>query len=191
MSDETPSHALDALVRDGVAEQRGKGLMPTPRAVADFILPILEEGEKKTEASRLRIKPKKPEAPTETSRRSTPEMMAEMKKKLARRGLEPLPGLEGGWTETRKPLPVVPSHKEFLSKKEALAKSRLRKRLRLLATLPEWRDRIRQVNPLALDGTLGIEKQNEAHAHIRKVVHDSDAVFGPWLADPKKKLIFT
>ena len=48
-----------------------------------------------------------------------------------------------------------------------------------------------QVNPLAINGQLGVEKQNHAHQIIRDLIADSDRVFGAWLAEPKKKLIFT
>ncbi len=190
--DETPSHPLDALVRDGVEEQRAKGIMPTPRAVADFIRPILEEGEKKTEANRLRIKPKKPEPqPTETVRRSSEEMEREVRRRMAAKGHEPLPG---SWTETRKPAemkPEKPTYAQFLSKKDAVAKARLRKRLRLLASKPDWAEKLRQVNPLALNGQLGFEKQQQAEAYIRTIIRDSCRVFGEWLSEPKKKLWFT
>ncbi len=190
--DETPSHALDALVRDGVAEQRAKGIMPAPGAVAEFIRPILEEGEKKTEANRLRIKPNKPEPqPNETVRRSSEEMEREVKRRMAAKGHEPLPG---SWTETRKPAdlkPERPTREQFLSKKDALAKARLRKRLRLLASKPDWAEKLRQVNPLALNGQLGFEKQREAENYVRKVIRDSCAVFGEWMAEPKGKRWFT
>lgn len=183
--DETPSNGVEAMVRDAVSEQKAKGLIPTPNAVKDYILPIVEEGERRTEASRLRIKPKAPEITEPTTRRSTPEMEAELKKRLGR---DVLPG-SSDWVETRKP--SAPPRKQLIDKREAIAKTRMRKRLRLLWSLPDWREKLMQVNPLAINGQLGVEKQNHAHAVIRTIVADSDRLFGPWLADPKKKLHFT
>lgn len=189
--DETPNNPVEAMVRDGAEAQRQNGLIPAPNAVKDFILPIIEKGERMEEESRLRIKPKKETIEAKPSiRRSTEEMEKEFKVRLARKGHEPLPG-PSGWTETRKPIDVYATHRQFLNKREALQKTRLRKRIRLLLSKPDWRAKMMEVNPLALNGQLGIEKQQAAEAYVRKVIRDSCAVFGEWMAEPKKKLWFT
>ena len=63
----------------------------------------------------------------------------------------------------------------------------MRKRLRLLWSKPDWREKLMQVNPLAINGQLGVEKQNQAHQAIRDIVRDSARVFGEWLAEPKAR----
>ncbi len=190
MADETPTNAVEAMVRDGAEEQRARGQLPTPNAIRNYILPIIEQGERKAESNRLRIKPKPREQTSVMSaRRSSPSMERELKRRLAARGHEALPGMEGGWTETREPTDLrAPTRERLLSQKEALAKSRLRKRIRLLLSKPDWREKMMQVNPLALNGQLGFEKQQEAENYVRTVIRDSCRIFGEWMAEPKKKI---
>jgi hypothetical protein len=188
---EAPSNGVEALVRDGVEEQRAKGLIPTPNRVKDYLLPIVERGDRKTEEVRLRARPNPPGQPVERVERSTPEMEREFKRRLARKGHEPLPGAENGWITTRKPIEsTAPSRLAVQSKRDAVARSRFRRRYRLLVSLPDWRAKLMTVNPLAINGTLGPEKQKHAEQVIRQIVSDSDRVFGSWLAEPKRKLHF-
>lgn len=57
---------------------------------------------------------------------------------------------------------------------------RLRARLRLLRSKPEWSAKLRAINPLALQGSLGEAKQREADAAVKRVITASNAVFGDW-----------
>lgn len=188
---EAPSNGVEALVRDGVEEQRAKGLIPTPNRVKDYLLPIVERGDRKTEEVRLRARPNPPGQPVERVERSTPEMEREFKRRLARRGHDPLPGAENGWVTTRKPIEsTAPTMERVADARTAIAKSRMRKRLRLLLSKPDWREKLMAVNPLALNGMLGEGKQKHAEQVVRTIIRDSCRVFGEWLAEPKRKLHF-
>lgn len=58
--------------------------------------------------------------------------------------------------------------------------ARLRKRLRLIRSRPEWAAKIKAINPLAVAGHLGPGKKQEATILIWKVLEESNAVWGDW-----------
>jgi hypothetical protein len=194
--DETPSNVVEELVRDAVAEQKAKGVIPQVNEAHRYIQGLVEDLDKRQEGERLRIKPK----PTEkvmTTERSTAQMESEYEKRLRRHGLAPLPG---SWSVTREPAKPEPKVKRIATladqskmdrQRKALQKRRLRARLRLLASKPDWADKLKRINPLALQGQLGEDKQKHAEHLVMEVIRASDAVFGPWMKAPGKKLWFT
>lgn len=184
--DEAPANAVEAIVKDAVAGQRATGVIPRPNDVHKYVQGVVERMERRDEDERLRIKPKAAPVPREVVR-SSGEFEKEYRTRLQRRGLEPL---EGSWTVTRTPVPER-SRVELTSQRTALAKRRMRARLRLLRSKPDWSDRLKAINPLALNGQLGPEKQKHAEFLVTEVIRASEAVFGPWWKAPPKKLIFT
>lgn len=188
--DETPTNVVDELVRDGTAGQRAAGGIPRIHDVRQYITGIVENLDRRNESDRLRFKPRAA-ARAPVVGRSTEEMETEYAKRCRRFGLEPKPGK---WTVTRSEIkPDAPERSIFdlRDKRTLLQTRRLRARLRLLRSKPDWAVRIRRVNPLALQGQLGPEKQKHAEFLIREVISDSDRVFGPWMRAPAKKLHFT
>ena len=187
--DETPANAVEAVVKDAVASQRASGVIPRTNDVHKYVQGIVERMERREDDSRLRIKPAP--APMErTVTRSTEDLESEYQKRLRRRGHEPLPG---SWTITREaPKPAQKSKLASLKDaRSAVAASRMRTRLRLLRSKPDWAAKLKVINPLALNGQLGPEKQKHAEHLVREVVKASNAVFGPWMKGPSRKLWFT
>lgn len=192
--DETPSNVVEELVRDAVADAKAKGAVPRPSEAHKYIQGIVESLDKRQESERLRIKPK----PTEkvmTRERSTAQMESEYEKRLRRHGLSPLPG---SWSVTRAPakpekkrIATLADQSKMDRQRKALQKRRLRARIRLLASKPDWADKLKRINPLALQGQLGADKQRHAEHLVMEVIRASDAVFGPWMKAPGKKLWFT
>ncbi len=188
--DETPANVVDELVRDGTAEQRAAGVIPRINDVRKYIAGIVDDLERRTDENRLRLKPKAPPPPPQATR-STEEMETEYQKRCRRFGVQPT---EGSWTVTRAEATTEPRERSIFDLRDrrlSLQKMRLRRRLRLLASKPDWAVRIRRVNPLALQGALGIDKQRHAEFLIREVIAESDRVFGPWMKGPARKLHFT
>ncbi len=188
MASEAPSNVVEELVRDGVAEQRAHGIIPRTNEVKAYVAGIVGRVEKESAEQRLRIKPKPPAPAEHTVTRSSDEFEKEYQTRLARRGLEPLPGT---WTIERGPAKPERSYAEYLSQRDALAKRRMRTRLRLLRSKPDWANKLKVINPLALNGQLGPDKQKHAEHLVREVIRSSEAVFGPWWKAPPKKLVFT
>lgn len=188
--DETPSNAVEAIVKDGVEDQRRAGVLPRPNAVKQYVQGIVERMERRDEDARLRIKPKA--TPVEvTKERSSQDMESEYVRRCHRVGIEPTPGT---WTVTRTPIedaPKQPSLLEVDGKRRSLQKRRLRARIRLLRSKPEWAAKLKVINPLALQGQLGPEKQKHAEYLVKEVIKSSDATFGPWMKGPAKRLWFT
>lgn len=188
--DEAPANAVEAIVKDGVEDQRKAGVMPRPNEVKAYVQGVVERMERRDEEARLRIKPKAAVAEV-TKERSSAEMESEYVRRCRRVGIEPTPGK---WTVTRAPItdePKQPSLLEVDGKRRALQKRRLRARLRLLRSKPDWAAKLKAINPLALQGQLGPEKHRQAEHLVKEVIRASDAVFGPWMKGPAKKLWFT
>ncbi len=194
--DETPSNVVEELVRDAVAEQKVRGVVPRPSDAHSYIKGIVEKLDQRQEDDRLRIKPK-PVEQVMSKERSSLEMESEYQKRLRRHGLEPLPG---SWTVTREPAKPEPRVKRIATiadqsrmdrQRKALQTRRLRARIRLLASKPDWADKLKRINPLALQGQLGADKQKHAEFLVMEVIRASDATFGPWMKGTPKKLWFT
>ena len=187
--DEKPANVVEELVRDGLAGPRAQGVIPRPNEVKRYVQGVVEAMERRDNEERLRIKPKA--APVERSvTRSSDEFEAEYRKRLQRRGMQPL---EGSWTITRQPIETKPekSRIDLDNARQQLMKRRMRARLRLLRSKPDWSAKLKSINPLALQGQLGADKQKHAEHLVREVIKASEAVFGPWMAGPAKKLHFT
>lgn len=185
--DERPSNVVEELLRDGVADHRSSGVIPRTNDVKKYIADIVETMERRDEEARLRIKPKEAPLPPRSEARSDPEMESEYLKRCKRFGLEPM---EGSWTVTRAPIRPERKLAALNGQRQSLAAKRLRARLRLLRSKPDWAAKIQAVNPLALQGQLGEEKQKHAEHLIREVIKASNATFGPWMKDPTKRLWF-
>ncbi len=185
--DETPATVVDELVRDGTADQRRSGVIPRTNEVRKYVIGIVEDLERRNEDSRLRIKPKAA-TPAPRAERSTEDMESEYAKRCQRHGIEPM---EGSWTVTRDEPKPERTLFDLRDKRTRLQEQRLRARLRLLRSKPDWAARIKRVNPLALQGQLGPDKQKHAEFLIREVITESDRVFGPWMKAKPRKLHFT
>ena len=180
--DETPTNAVEELVRDGVAEVKARGLIPRPSDVKKYVTGIVEKVERQDAEQRLRIKPKPVQVEREVTR-SSDEFEREYQKRLRARGMEPLPG---SWNVTRQA--AQPGKVELDMQRTALAKRRMRERLRLLRSKPDWAAKLKTINPLALQGQLGPDKKKHAEFLVREVIKSSEAVFGPWWRQKAKKL---
>lgn len=189
--DETPTNVVEELLRDAVGEQRKRGL-PRPNEVKKYLVDAVERLDRRTEESRIRIKPK--ETPRSvTKERSTADMESEYQRRCGWAGITPT---VGEWSVTRsparevKPAPSVGDVTRLDQQRRALQKRRLRARLRLLRSKPDWAAKLKSINPLALQGHLGPEKQRHAEELVKQVIRDSERVFGPWMKAPTKKLHF-
>lgn len=194
MSDESPSHVVDAVVRDAVDQQRERGSIPRTNEVRAYVQNIVERMDRQEAENKYRVFPKPEKKAAPKVERSSEAMENEFQRRLKRMGQEPIPGA-ASWTIERKPIDASalkePETPKIVDKRLALAKRRMRTRLRLLRSKPDWYNKLASVNPIALQGYLGEAKQKEAESYIRQVIKDSNAVFGDWWKAPAKKLIFT
>ncbi len=189
MQGDAPTHVVDALVRDAAEDQRSRGMLPRVNEVRAYVQGIVERMDAKArdrkpalcadpyaQRSRQRL--------AETALQDGGDALErEYRKRTARFGLEAAPG---SWRVEHRG-PETPKPRTVMSEVER----RMRKRLRLLRSKPDWAAKLRRINPLALAGTLGEEKRLEADAEVRKVIVASDATFGPWWKEPERRLIFT
>lgn len=189
MLDEAPSHAVDAIVQDALAEQRASGVIPKTNEVRAYVQAIVEKMDRKESERRPAPSVETPSPhPHHTSIFSSDgngeQLEREYRKRLARRGEEPLPGT---WrVEHKAPTPKTSKARRILGKAEKL----MRQRLKLLRSKPDWADKLKRINPLALQGQLGKTKNLEADAEVRKVINASNIVFGHWAKEPGKRLFF-
>jgi len=166
----------DMLVEDACEQQRLNGVLPTPRECEVMICGVLES---------LDQKPKF--APSAPSQKKSGAVDSEIEKRRAKHGLSEMarvphvverkPIAQGGaWFEARR----------RLTKLERLMKDRLA----LLRSKPDWHEKFKVLNPYALQGYLGKEKQREADAYVRRIIESSNAIFGPWWKEQAKPLVF-
>lgn len=155
--------ALDAMLTDVADEQRNRGLIPDVTNAKSYLVPIVDRAARKADQP----KPTKPEpaAPQQD------KVLAEAERR----------GVHGKWSIDRR----VPSG---VSKKLTRIEQRLRKRIRLLASKPDWAAKLKELNPLALAGTLGEERRRHAAHLVMEIINDSDRVFGPWNKERARKL---
>lgn len=179
--DERPANLVEELVRDGLAPQRERGVIPRVHDVKKYVTGIVERLEKKTDEERLRIKPKPVER--EAKVRSTADMQTEYEKRARRVGLEPLTGT---W-QTTKDKGVGPQLKTL---RRTTQVKLLQARLRLLRSKPDWNVKIKDLLP-AMNGLMGEEAKLKAEFQFRELIKASDVTFGPWLKLPTKRLWFT
>ena len=171
-ADEGPTNAVEAMVSDAIDSQRAIGVMPTPVDAAQFIQPIVE---------RLENKPQPKATPSSGKKEGAVE------KEYYRKG-----GTPG-------------SFDDFEVKREAEGKPRIQTakvmrdlgarliaaRLRQMRADPEWMNRIKTINPLAINGVLGDEKRREACSLMWALIKDSVRKFGPLDSTSAKPLWFT
>lgn len=177
----------DHFVRDSLLEgaadaQRRKGMIPTVVDNTTYLTQVLEHMDSRTAVA----KPKQKTAPTSDTKKPG-AFQRELEKRAARLGL-PAPE---NYEVTRKDVPLALGGPAWVKKQVSTAERRMRKRVRMLQTLPDWRDKFKRINPLALQGTLGEEKRKEADALVRKILVAADEKFGPWWKPAAKPLWFT
>jgi hypothetical protein len=170
--DETPSHAVDEIVRDACNEQRGRGLIPRVGDVRSYVQGIVERMDRK-EPARAPQRDAKPAPRLLNPHTDQGALEGEYKKRLARKGHEALPG---AWRIDRTPTNKLISPKKLRSKGEKL----LAARIRLIGKNPEWSAKFKRINPQALAGNLGEEKRLAAARAYMQVIEDSNRVFGDW-----------
>lgn len=186
--DERPANVVEELVRDAVGDVRKTGAIPRPNDVKKYVAGIVETMERRDADNRLRIKPKAA-PPAQVDRlRSTEDMESEYQKRCQRAGHEPMPG---SWTVTRRPARKEPTKVDLDNERTRLAKLRMRDRLRLLRSKPDWAAKLKRINPLALQGQLGPDKQKHAEFLVLEVIRASGDVFGPWWKAPAKPMWFS
>lgn len=178
MSTERPNNVVEELVRDAVEPQRQKGKVPDVNAVHGVVRGIVERMERKQSDRTVRETPVERPEPI---KRDMSQLEQEYRRRLQRAGESPLPGK---WSVERTPSPVKPKANRVMS----LAEERMRKRLRTLRQHPEWAARLKRINPLALNGQLGLDKKKHAEQLVREVIDDSTRVFGPWWKDRPAKI---
>ncbi len=175
MSRADPLDVKAALVEDGTEEQRHNGYEPTPRAIEEFVVPILERLERK-------------ERDKQAAPRATQKKPGAVKAEYERRGGEHY----DAWTVERgekEQVPFAPIRTKTLTLDPGA--QAITRRIRLLRSKPEWALRLATINPLAANGTLGPEKRKEAELAYWRILLDSVRLFGPILSTPPKPLWFS
>jgi hypothetical protein len=171
--------AVDELVRDAADAQRSRGQLPRVGPMRDYFVATCEALDRQQALARPAPAPSAPapRAPLDPVR-----IESEYRRRCRRAGIDPTPGK---WSVERRtgpePIPTGPVV-------SGLGTERLRARIRLLRGLPEWSDKLKRINPLALSGQLGEEKRRHATELVRQIVEASDRVFGPWWKDPPRRL---
>ncbi len=166
--------ALDWMLEDYAKEQREAGKLPKVTEAKSYLIPILDKIERKP-------KPAAVGQPSRQEQHGTDEKVQQRANDL-------------GWEIDRRAFNVP----KPVKKKLTIIEQRLRKRIRLLTArangeyvYPEWAAKIRQLNPLALNGTLGEEKRRHAAHLSMQIIEDSNRVFGDWRKDRGEKLFST
>lgn len=167
MTTEKPANCIDALVRGAAEEDRQAGLIPRVAEHRAFVQGIVERMERK-DADR----PARP-APAPTRDEAAQQIAAE----LARE--DDADNVLGGEVRIERRTPS-----EQVAAIRSKGAELMAKRIRLLNQHPEWATRIKEVNPLTLNGAHGPEKRKHAEALVMKVIADSERVFGPWWKEP-------
>jgi hypothetical protein len=163
--------AKDALLADAAAAQRARGRLPTPADNERYLRGVLERLDRKEAEARP--------APASRPEKRPGALAAEARRRAARAGF----ALEGSFELTRTPLAAGGPILE-VGKVESAMRKKLRARLRLLRSKPDWKVRIQRINPLALQGAFGKEKQKLAQLEVMKVINDSNRIFGHWMKPP-------
>jgi hypothetical protein len=167
--------AKELLVESACEEQRGKGKVPTPTDNEKYLVGIMERMDRRKADSPV---PHRANNPT----KKPGAFEKELDKRCRQAGFEMLPG---SWrVDQSAPKPLALGGEQFHTGLMGVAEKRMRRRLRFLRSKPEWGDRIRSINPLALQGQLGHEKRIEAERYLRKILHAADVKFGEWWKPP-------
>lgn len=163
--------ARELLEADVAEAQKRRGKLPTSADNARYMADVLRRLDRKKSENAL--------APVSGVSKKPGAREAEAKKRAARAGFELLPG---SWSIDRpKPLAVAPGGAFQIVKNMPEWERRMRARLRLLRSKPDWADKLKRINPLALQGALGPEKKREATNAVIAVIDASNATFGHWM----------
>lgn len=162
--------AREMLEADAAEAQKRRGKMPTPTDNTRYMTEILNRLDRKSSDGHRVV------AASPTKKPGALE--AEAQKRAARVGVELLPGT---WSiERPAPLAVDPGG-ALQVKRMDVAEKRMRARLRLLRSKPDWADRLKRINPLALQGALGASKKRDATRLVHEVIEASNVTFGHWM----------
>lgn len=170
--------AKDELLKSASDAQRANGKVPTVVDNEKFITTILEQNDRRAADA----KPIKRDEPVDDRK---DRRHKEAVKRAQRAGFSLTPGWELS-SSPRVPLALGGSALEV--KKMGKLEKRMRARLRLLRSKPDWANRLKRINPLALQGQLGHEKHLEAVEEVKKVIRASNVTFGHWMKDRPVKL---
>ncbi len=164
MSEDRGRAALDSLLTDLANDQRNRGLIPNVTDAKAYLVPVIEKIER---------------TPKPVAVVKQPEQ-AHVSDKVQDKAREL------GWSVDRRTFsPTLPKH---VRKKLTQIEQRIRARIRLLTTKSEWVVRLKQINPLALSGTLGEDKRKHAAMLVMQLLDDSNRVFGDWRKPKSTKL---
>jgi hypothetical protein len=159
---------------EGAAKsQRKNGMIPTTVDNERYLVDVLNrEDRKKADA--------KPRAPIKGTKR--PGRFAS---EAAKRGVS----VPSNWSlDASRPLAAGGSILEV--KKDGPLKRLLRKRFREMTAHPTFAARMKRINPLAMQGQFGRDKQEAAAAEFRKLLAESDKKWGEWWK-PKAAPLFS
>lgn len=150
----------DALLGDAIEAQRRFGQEPDPRSVSRVLDRVLAKMDAKER------EPRKAAAPPSVERSP----------------VEVIESRDDGVEVYRRPIDANAP----IRRAPAVSPNvrRLLNRIALLKTKPDWVPRLKAVNPLALAGCFGFDKQAQATRAIIRVCDDSDRLFGPWRQAP-------
>jgi hypothetical protein len=172
------------VVRDAVEPQRERGILPKVNEVRGYVQGIVERMDRKQ--SEAKPAPTAAPRPVEPRRFASVEeaddhLQTEYKRRMSRRGLTPI---DGKWTVTRRPVANVTGKRTVMD----IGSERVAKRIAQIRRDPEWRLRGERINPLALDGSLGADKQEKALEMWRQLIEDSNRKFGDWRKDKPARI---
>ena len=172
--------AKELLVEAACAEQAAKGMLPSPTDNERYLVDLVNRMDRRRADA--------PSRPLVRDGKKPGAFAVEAERRARRHGFE----LTGGWQvdAARRPLALGGAAFEATTKVMGLPERRLRDRLRLLRSKPEWADRLKRINPLALQGAAGktpeqrSERRLAAVAAVRAVIEASNTTFGHWAKDP-------
>lgn len=168
----TEHFVRDSILEDAAQAQKQAGKIPAIADNSRYIEDILQRMDRK-ESDRPAV-----------NRPTTTKKEGGFEKELARKCRTAGIDVPGDYQVVRDEQPVVK-----VSKTNSL-KKKLKRRIRFLMTMPEWRDKILAVNPYASAGVLGPAKRMEAEKYLRKVWAEADVKFGEWWKEPPAKPLF-
>lgn len=162
------------LLEGAATEQRKKGMLPTTVDNERYLVDVLNRMDRKKSDAKATIK-----APV-NSQKKPGAFEAEAK----RRGYE----LAGNWRVTNDPKPLAAGGSTVQLVKDTPIKKRLRMRIRAMQDHPEFRAKMKRINPLALQGQLGKDSQHRAKAEWDRLLDLSNKKWGEWWKPPHRAL---
>lgn len=167
----TPTEVKEAVVSDGIEQQRANGAEPTPYEVERLAVSVLDMIDRKRADAKPRAKSQKRE-----------RKPGALEREFEKRG--GTPGTFGEWSVER--TPIEPGELRQKTLRMSRTAQAIARRLRLLRSDPEWMFKLQQINPLATNGSLGPTKRIEAERHYWRIIAEScHSKYGPLFSVPK------